>query len=184
MIRINLLPYREKAKKENVRRQVSILAGVLVLFVLVLFAVHLYFTMSVSRLEAEVKAADTKLVALNKKVGDVEGLKREKKELEQKLGVIKTLDGNRLFHVRMLDGVGRLVPERDMWLEKISESQDGRQLRIEGMARDSLTVAGFMKSLEKAGFILSVELVVSREKEAGGLKLQQFTVNCVIKREM
>ena len=52
------------------------------------------------------------------------------------------------------------------------------------MARDSLTVAGFMKSLEKAGFIQSVELVVSREKEAGGLKLQQFTVNCVIKREM
>jgi Tfp pilus assembly protein PilN len=69
-----------------------------------------------------------------------------------------------------------------MWLEKISESQDGRQLRIEGMARDSLTVAGFMKNLEKAGFIQSVELVVSREKEAGGLKLQQFAVNCVIKR--
>ncbi len=92
MIRINLLPYREKAKKENVRRQVSILGGVLVLFVLILLAVHLYFTMSVSRLEAEVKAADAKLVALNKKVGDVEGLKREKKELEQKLGVIKTLE--------------------------------------------------------------------------------------------
>jgi len=63
MIRINLLPYREKAKKENVRRQVSILAGVLVLFVLILLAVHLYFTMSVSGLETEVKAADAKLIA-------------------------------------------------------------------------------------------------------------------------
>jgi len=179
MIRINLLPYREKAKKENVRRQVSILAGVLVLFVLVLFAVHLYFTMSVSRLEAEVKAADTKLVALNKKVGDVEGLKREKKELEQKLGVIKTLDGNRLFPVLMLDELNTLIPSKDIWLEKIVHT--GKDLRIEGMARDNGAVAFFMKSMENATFTQSVELVSSREKEIAGVKLQQFILTCVMK---
>ena len=179
MIRINLLPYREKAKKENVRRQVSILAGVLVLFVLVLFAVHLYFTMSVSRLEAEVKAADTKLVALNKKVGDVEGLKREKKELEQKLGVIKTLEGNRLFPVLMLDELNTLIPSKDIWLEKIVHT--GKDLRIEGMARDNGAVALFMKSMENATFTQSVELVSSREKEIAGVKLQQFILICVMK---
>jgi type IV pilus assembly protein PilN len=180
MIKINLLPYREKAKKENLQRQIVILAGTLILFLLVILSVHLYFTMSVSGLETKIREADAKLVILNKKVGDVEGFKRDKKELEQKLGVIKSLEGNRLFPVRMLDEINRLVPPRDIWLEKISEN--GQELRIEGMARDSITVAGFMKSLEKIGFIQSVELGVSREKEVSGVKLQLFILNCGIKR--
>ena len=119
---------------------------------------------------------------MNKKVGDLEGFKRDKREIEQKLGVIKSLEGNRLFPVRMLDEINRLVPAGDIWLEKISEN--GQELRIEGIARDSITVAGFMKSLEKAGFIQSVDLGVSREKEVSGVKLQQFILNCGIKRGM
>jgi type IV pilus assembly protein PilN len=182
MIKINLLPYREKAKKENLQRQIVILAGTLALFLLVLFAVHLYFTMSVGGLETKIREAEAKLIVLNKKVGDVEGFKRDKRELEQKLGVIKSLEGNRLFPVRMLDEINRLVPARDIWLEKISEN--GSELRIEGMARDSITVAGFMKSLETAGFIQSVDLVVSKEKEISGVKLQQFILNCGINRGM
>ena len=182
MIKINLLPYREKAKKENLQRQIIIFSGTLVLFLLIILAVHLYFSMSISGLETKIREADARLIVLNKKVGDVEGFKRDKKEIEQKLGVIKSLEGNRLFPVRMLDEINRLVPAGDIWLEKISEH--GQELRIEGMARDSITVAGFMKSLEKAGFIQSVDLGVSREKEVSGVKLQQFTLNCGIKRGM
>ncbi len=184
MIRINLLPYREKTNKENLRRLVNILAGVLVLFVLIILAVHLFFIRSIGGLEAEIREADARLIALNKKVGEVEALKRDKKDLEKKLEVIKTLDENRLFPVHMLDEIGRLVPARDMWLEKILESDNGKELRIEGMARDSITLAGFMKSLEKVGFVRSVDLGVSREQEVSGVKLQQFILNCAIKRGM
>ena len=182
MIKINLLPYREKEKKENLRHQIIALSGTLVLFLLIIIAVQLYFSMSISGMETKIREADAKLVVLNKKVGDLEGFKRDKREIEQKLGVIKSLEGNRLFPVRMLDEINRLVPAGDIWLEKISEN--GQELRIEGIARDSITVAGFMKSLEKAGFIQSVDLGVSREKEVSGVKLQQFILNCGIKRGM
>lgn len=182
MIKINLLPYREKEKKENLQRQIFILSGTLVLFLLIMIAVQLYFSMSISGMETKIREADAKLVVLNKKVGNLEGFKRDKREIEQKLGVIKSLEGNRLFPVRMLDEINRLVPAGDIWLEKISEN--GQELRIEGIARDSITVAGFMKSLEKAGFIQSVDLGVSREKEVSGVKLQQFILNCGIKRGM
>ena len=179
MIRINLLPYRERAKKENVRRQASILGGVLVLFILILLAVHLYFTMGVNSLEAKVKAADVRLIELNKNVVVVENFKRDKKELEKKLGVIKSLEGNRLFPVVMLDELNKLIPSKDIWLEKIVHT--GKDLRIEGMARDNGAVAFFMKSMENATFTQSVELVSSREKEIAGVKLQQFILTCVMK---
>ncbi|MDO9228340.1 MAG: PilN domain-containing protein [Syntrophales bacterium] len=182
MIKINLLPYREKAKKENLQRQIIILSGTLVLFLLIILAVHLYFSMSISGMETKIREADARLAVLNKKVGDIEGFKRDKKELEQKLGVINSLERNRLFPIRMLDELNLLVPSKEAWLEKIT--QKGQELRIEGVARDNGTVARFMKSMEKAGFIQSVELVVSREKELAGVKLQQFILTCVMKKEI
>ena len=180
MIKINLLPYREKEKKENLRRQLTILSGTLVLVLLIMLAVQLYFSMSISGMETKIRDADARLIVLNKKVGDIEGFKRDKKELEQKLGVINSLEANRLFPVRMLDELNLLVPAKEAWLEKIT--QTGQDLRIEGMARDNGTVARFMKSVEKAGFVQSVELVVSREKEMAGEKLQQFILTCVMKK--
>jgi type IV pilus assembly protein PilN len=180
MIKINLLPYREQEKKENLQRQIMILSGTLALFLLIILAVHLYFTMSIGNMETKIREAEAKLVVLDKKVGDIEGYKRDKKELEQKLGVINSLEKNRLFPVRMLDELNQLVPSREAWLEKLT--QTGQQLHIEGMARDNGTVARFMKNMEKASFVQSVELVVSREKEVVGVKLQQFILTCVIKK--
>ena len=180
MIRINLLPYREKEKKENLKRQVVIGSGVLVLVLLILAAVYLYINMSISGLETQIQDGEAKLAALNKKVGDIEGFKRDKKDLEQKLGVITALEGNRLFPVQMLDELNMIIPAKDAWLEKIIET--GKELRIEGVAKDNGTVALFMKSLEKASFIKSVDLVVSKEKEVAGVKLQQFILMCVMKR--
>ena len=96
MIKINLLPYREKEKKENLARQISIIAGSFVIFILLLVFVQFKFSSSVSRLEDQVKETEAKLIELNKKIGDLERFKKDKKELEQKLGVIKTLEENRL----------------------------------------------------------------------------------------
>ena len=39
-----------------------------------------------------------------------------------------------------------------------------------------------MKSLEKAGFIQSVDLLGTKEKEVSGSKLQQFILTCITKK--
>jgi len=181
MIKINLLPYREKEKKENLQQQIVIISGTLVLFLLIILGVHLYFIMNVNSLEDRIRVAEARLVFLDKKVGDIERFKKDKRELEQKLGVINSLETDRLFPVRMLDELNMLVPAKEAWLEKITQTKQG--LRIEGMARDNGVVARFMKDLEKAEFIRSVELVVAKEKEMVGVKLQQFILACVIKKE-
>jgi len=180
MIRINLLPYREKEKKEDIQRQIVIISGSLLLFLVILISGHLYLGMTISGLEKKIREADAKLVVLDKKVGDIEGFKKDKKELEQKLGVINTLEVNRFFPVRMLDELNMLVPSNDLWLDRVA--QTGADLRIEGVARDNVTMARFMINLERAGFIQSVDLVVSREKDIAGVKLQQFVLTCVMKK--
>jgi len=180
MIRINLLPYREKAKKENVQRQIVIISGSAVLFLMLLVLIHFYVGMDIDSKEAGIKATEAKLVVLNKKVGDIELYKKQKKELEQKLGVINALEGNRLFPVQLLDELNTLIPAKEIWLERLAES--GQELRIDGMARDNGSVAILMKDLEKAAFVQSVDLLFSKEKEIAGVKLQQFSLTCILKR--
>src|SRR4030043_594321 len=163
MIKINLLPYREKEKKENIKRQIIIISGSLLLFILILLTGHIYINMTIGDLEEKIKEAEAKLVILDKKVGDIESFKKDKKELEQKLAVINTLEVNRFFPVRMLDELNMVVPSRDIWLDRVIET--GNDLRIEGVARDNGILARFMINLERAGFVQSVDLVISQEKE-------------------
>jgi type IV pilus assembly protein PilN len=180
MIKINLLPYREKEKKENLARQISIIAGSFIVFVLLLLFVQFKFHSSVVTLEAEVKEADATLNDLNKKIGDLDKFKKDKKELEQKLGVIKTLEENRFTPVRTMDELAMLVPQKNIWLSKITQNND--KLSIEGVGRDNIAVADFMKTIEKYEPIKSVDLVSSKKTEIGGITLQQFNFSCVMKK--
>jgi type IV pilus assembly protein PilN len=178
MIKINLIPYREKEKKEDLKRQVVVIAGSIIIYLLILVAVHLYMGANLRQLDNEVATATARLAILDKQVGDVEKVKKVKKELEKKLGVINTLEENRFFPVRLLDGLNMLVPSKELWIDKLT--QRGQEVRLEGKARDNGTVARFIKSLEKAPFIASVDLVVAREHEVAGVKLQQFVITCLV----
>jgi type IV pilus assembly protein PilN len=179
MIRINLLPYHEKAKKETQTRQIVIIAGAFIVFLLIVGAVHLWITMSVSGLEKDVKTKEERIVVLNKLIGEVEQIRNEKRILERKLGVIQNLEKNRNYPVRLFADVASQVPNKDVWLEKLS--QKGQSLALEGKARDNFALVRFIKNMEGSMYIQSVELVSSKQTEVSGMKLQQFVLACVLK---
>jgi type IV pilus assembly protein PilN len=180
MIRINLLPYREKEKQANIQSRNLLLAAPLLLVLLVLGSVYFYFSTGIGGLGKSIQEEEAKLAVLNKKAGEIEGFKRDKQEVEQKLAVIKSLESNRLYPVRMLDELNVLLPAKDLWLERIN--QTGNELRLEGIARNNDVVARFLKGLEKAGFIQTVDLMGTKEKEVSGSKLQQFILICTTKK--
>jgi type IV pilus assembly protein PilN len=180
MIKINLLPYHEKTKKENIARQIFITVGLFLLFILVLILGQVNLTSIINNLESQVKEAEITLADLNKKIGDLEKYKADKKELEQKLAVIHTLEENRLAPVKTLDDLAALVPPRNIWLVKVT--QKGNSFRIEGVGRDNIAVADFMKIIETFEPIKSVDLISSKKTEISGITLQFFNFSCVMKK--
>ena len=160
-------------------RQIILTAGILIFLVVIMAGTQIYLSANNARMEGEIKAAEEKLVVLDKKVGDVEKFKENKRVLERKLSVINGLEENRLAPVKMLDELVRLVPTRDVWLDKFT--QKGADLQIEGVPatiRPSRVSCG----LERASFINGVELVSTKEKEVSKVKLQQFILNCRMKK--
>lgn len=180
MIRINLLPYREKEKIEDITRQIMVIGITFVVFVLALGSFHLYLSMSISSLEENITKQQNELDRLNKIIRDIDLFKTDKALLEKKIAIINTLEENRLAPVRMLDELTTMVPVKDVWLERLSEKGTG--ITIEGMARNNIAVAHFMKNLAGSTFIKSVDLVSTKEKEVSGIKLQQFIISCVKKK--
>jgi type IV pilus assembly protein PilN len=180
MIRINLLPYREREKKEDLTRQIVIIVITFVVFLLVIGSLQLYLSMSISNLEKNVKLQEEELARLTKIIGDIEGYKLSKAILERKLAIISNLEENRLAPVMMLDELTLVVPVKDVWLDKITEK--GSDITMEGVARSNIAVALFMKNLAGANFVKTVDLLSTREKEIAGMKLQQFVISCVKKK--
>ncbi len=180
MIKINLIPYHEKEKKENLARQIAVMAGALLLFVLCLVGLYVYMTVQVGALEKKLAESREKLKVLDARVGDLDKYKSQIAEFELKLGVIKTLEENRVYPVKMFDELAMLVPPKSIWLTKIGQSQDG--LTLEGVGRDNIEVAGFMKTIENFPAIQSVDLVSSKKTEIAETTLQQFIFSCKLKK--
>ena len=172
MIKINLLPYFEKKKKENVSRQLTIIVGLFAIFILALIWGYLHFSSQVASLESKVADSRQTLRALDEKIGDLEKFKKQKALLELKLDVISNLEENRLLPVKTLDDLAMLVPSNEIWVVKIEQS--GESLKIEGVGRDNIAAANFMKTIENFAPIKSVDLISSKKVEIGGVTLQQF----------
>ncbi|MDP2855359.1 MAG: PilN domain-containing protein [Smithellaceae bacterium] len=180
MIKINLLPYREKEKKENLSRQITIIAGSFIIFILCLVWLQLHMASQIKGLEAKLADSRQILKVLNEKVGNLEKFKQQKAELELKLGVIGTLEENRLLPVKTLDDLSMMVPQKSIWLTKIAQNNDS--LMIEGVGRDNIAAADFMKTIENFPPIMSVDLVSSKKVEISGITLQQFIFSCKMKK--
>ena len=147
--------------------------------ILLLVWIQVWINSSISNLESKVKTAENTLVDLDKKIGDLEKFKSIKKELEQKLEVIATLEENRLAPVKTLDNLSIIVP-KDIWLVKIIQKED--RFNIEGIGRDNIIVADFMKEIERFEPIKSVDLISSKKTEIAGVTLQQFNFSCILKK--
>jgi type IV pilus assembly protein PilN len=178
MIRINLLPFRAARKRENIRRQISIYALVVIFILLVFgyYTIHLKGT--VSELKAKEKQANTELASYKKVLDEIKQLESKIKEIKTKLDVINELEKGKTGPVLLLADVADSVPEDKLWLTSYAES--GGTLTLTGTAMDNETVALFMNNLENTERINSVDLnsATLRDLQQYNLKVSDFALTC------
>lgn len=173
MIRINLLPVREARRAANMRRHGLFLGGTVLAAGLVCIGLHVSISSSISVERHQMQVARAELSKLEMAQKQVEGFRREKEAIEQKLGVIHRLEAGRQGPVRMMDEIASRIPEK-LWLREL-ELRAG-QLKLRGTSLDNEVVAEFMTRLERSPMIAGVELKQTRLNEQKGLKLVDFEI--------
>ena len=174
MIEINLLPHREARRAADVRESIALLIlGLVVLVGCVFFlnsGVRSELTearANVAQLEADVSRYKPQQVLVDK-------FKDQKKELQDKLDIITTLDHARSGPVRVLDELSSSIPER-IWLTSITTR--GTAIRLEGQSLDTGVVADFLRLLNASAYFRNVDLdKTSGGKIVDGVRLVNFEI--------
>jgi len=177
MIRINLLPVREKKKKESTRQMFSILALSIGLVALVLIVVHLSLSSQINQVQSQIIGYNEEITRLKVDTKDVDKFKAEKEDLQRRLNIIYALQRAKTGPVRVLDDLSMALPGK-LWLTSLREKSG--KMEIKGIAFDNQDIAKFMTNLESYGVIKNVELVISQQLERKELKLKEFTVTCQV----
>ncbi|OPX38364.1 MAG: hypothetical protein B1H11_04620 [Desulfobacteraceae bacterium 4484_190.1] len=180
MIRINLLPYRAVRKKENIRKQLSVYALSVLLVVLLLAGIFLNQRSKLNLLVNNMKSKKKELASYSGTTKKIAELKKKIESTQTKLDVIKKLEKNKTGPVLLLDEISQTVPKEKLWLQSLQEKSG--ILSLKGSAMDNETLSLFMKNLEKAEHIRSVDLKSAKSKTLSNYKLSiiDFMLSCKI----
>lgn len=177
MIRLNLLPFRAARKKENVRRQVSIILLSLILAVIVMAYLFITLNGKINDLNVKIKETKAEVQKYNKINKKIAGIKKKLNILQKKKQVIDRLELNRKEPVWFLDAMNSLIVARRMYLNSFSER--GNTVKVSGYALDNQTVADYMSRLEKSKLFRSVRLGPIKQKRIKKANLKTFQITCV-----
>lgn len=177
MIRINLLPYRAARKKENVRRQLNIFIGSVIIVLGLVFLVNTYLGNQIKGLKSEIASTRdqvAKYQQINKEIADI---KQKLAVLDRKIAVIESLEKDRKAPVQILDSLYHLLVEKRMWYTLLEEKAG--TIKISGISIDNQTVADYMTRLEKSERFTNVRLAAIKQHKAQNenLNLKAFDVN-------
>ena len=176
MIKLNLLPFRAARKKENVRRQVSVILLTLFLSVIIMVWSFIVLNKRINALDIKIKESKTELAKYNKKKKQLATIRRKLNTLKRKKGVIDRLELNRKEPVRLLDAMTQLIVARRMYFKSFSAK--GKIVKVSGVALDNQTVADFMSRLQKSGLFRSVRLGPIRQTKVRKANLKTFQITC------
>ena len=174
MIRINLLPVREVEREAGRRQETRLVYLSAVLVLVVLAGVEVASRLRLVPLKKEYARLQSDIVALDKKSEQLAKLETERKDLEEKLKTIATLEAKKVGPVNVLADLSDAAPEQ-VWLLEFKES--GGLATISGLGLDDQTIANFMRTLDASPYFADVDLVETAQSELEGVQLKRFVVN-------
>ena len=175
---INLLPHREARRVADLRESISLLVLGLVLVAGGVFFVEKGVDRDLELAEANVAQLEADIERYKPQEKLVASFKKRKRQLQNKLDVIQSLERARSGPVRVLDELSERVPGR-LWLTSVRTIDKG--IRLEGQSLDTGVVADFLRGLNASPFFSNVDL----DKTSGGKIVKGVRlVNFVIRADM
>lgn len=179
MMRINLLPHREEAKKAR-REQFYILAGLVFgLGALVVFA---GYSVIGSAIDHQVGANDflkREIATLDKQLEQIKRLKEQTQALLARKQVIENLQRDRGETVYLLSELVSQVPE-GIYLKSLK--QDGLRVNIVGYAQSNARISALMRNISASQWLENPQLIESRAIVLNGRRINEFAMNFAVTR--
>ena len=179
MIRINLLPHREAARKAK-REQFYVLAGLISLLALVVaFAGYSMIEVQMSEQAGKNTFLKQEIVLLDKQLGDIKGLREQTQALLARKQVIENLQRDRGETVQLLAELVRHVPE-GVYLKSLKQS--GFTISVTGYAQSNARVSTLMRNIESSSRLEKPRLIETKAISLNGRRVNEFAMDFALRR--
>ena len=192
---INLLAVeRERTKRRSASaglqpQQKVAIAASLILLLTILGIGWRYWSVrqQLSRLDAEIVAAEAETRRLRTVLSEVQTFEMRRAQLQQRVALIEELRKGQSGPVHMLDAISRALPDR-LWLTEMEQKIDPKtsinEVTLKGVSSSLTSLSDFVGNLENSTYFAKpVEIIDSQvESQAqaqGGADLVKFTVKGV-----
>jgi type IV pilus assembly protein PilN len=179
MIRINLLPHREEARKA---RQQQFYAMVGAAFALGALVVFLGYTIINNYISSQAEANDflkREIAVLDKQIAEIKLLKEKTQALLARKQIIEDLQRDRGETVYLLTELVKQVPE-GVYLKSLK--QDGAKVNVTGYAQSNARVSALMRNLEASPWLENPQLIEVKSAILNGRRTNEFAMNFMLTR--
>lgn len=176
---INLLPYREKRKKEQTKQFILLMAFFALVSVFVLFVTYSYFSVNLDNQNARNDFISKRNKKLDDDIKAISTLRNEIRETLAKRRVVEELQVNRSDSVGILNDISLQLPE-GMTLKSIA--QNGNKITLTGSTNSNNKISNYMTNLSNTSTFINPELVEVRAartetRRAPGQAIQEQTIS-------
>lgn len=187
MIRINLLPREEKARRKSSASmsvnpgELAMPAAVMGIAILAVVVTVFHQSGKASSLQKSIAQVEAQSRELAPQIERVNQLARERAELDLRLGIIAKLQQGRTQSVALMDELAKCVPDH-LWLSSVTQDGSGN-LNLDGMTFSNLVVSDFMSRLERSTSFGDVQLGVAERGQIEGKDVVRFHLTCQVHSE-
>lgn len=180
MIRINLLPHREEARKQRRQQFYSLLALVALLCGMIAFVGYTFIDRAIEDQEATNDFLKREIASLDKEIAEIKRLREQTQALLSRKQVIESLQSNRAETVHVFNELIRQTPE-GVYIRAIK--QTGMRINIQGYAQSNARVSQLMRNLDSSPVLEKPELIEIKAVDLKGRRVGDFNLNVSIERQ-
>jgi type IV pilus assembly protein PilN len=171
MARINLLPWREEARRRRLR-DFAIAAGAAVATVILIgMGVRLQIQSMIDGQTDRNQRLEQEIAQLNVRIREIDDLEAQKARLLARMNVIQQLQESRPEVVHLFDELVTAIPE-GVFVTRVS--QQNNRVEVEGRAQSNARVSAFMRNIQASNWIGQPQLLVIENKDQTGTGLSHF----------
>ncbi len=176
---INLLPWREAARKKSQQQFVMSVVGALAVGAAVVAGGYTYMEGQISYQNERNAYIDKEIKRLDKVLAEIKTLDANRKALLDRIAVIERLQSTRPGIVHLFDEMVNALP-KGLYLTKLQQTND--KIKLEGKAESSARVSSYMNRLNSSPWLSSsdlntISIDTKNKNKAGYSNLRYFSLN-------
>jgi len=175
MAGINLLPWREEARKKSQQQFVMSVVAAVALGVVVMGVGYTYMEGRISYQQQRNTYIQNEIKRLDVALEEIKTLDANRKALLDRIAVIERLQSTRPGIVHLFDEMVNALP-KGLYLTKLS--QDKNKIKLEGKAESSARVSSYMNRLNASPWLSSSDLnTIKVDRKNNNNRLRYFSLN-------